>query len=118
MSPPLQTTNKTSGARWLILNIVCSQVSRHVANHLKAEQGKWNAATQQRISATGSVLGAIKNIKMLGMQQTVAGYVEDLRKQELDAARGVRWLMVGYNASGKLTNALDTQHINLGQPFS
>lgn len=67
------------------------------------EQGKWNAATQQRISVTSSMLGAIKNIKMLGMQQTVADHVEDLRKQELAAARGVRWLMVAYNASGKPT---------------
>lgn len=75
-------------------------MSRYVAIHLKVEQGKWNKATQQRISVTSSMLGAMKNIKMLGMQQTVATHVEDLRKQEMTAARGVRWLMVAYNASG------------------
>lgn len=75
-------------------------MSRHVAKHLKPEQGKWNAATQHRISATSSMLGAMKNIKMLGMQQTVANHIEDLRQREMDAAWGVRWLMFGYNASG------------------
>lgn len=82
--------------------VVCSRMSRHVAKHLKAEQGKWNAATQQRISATSSMLASIKNIKMLGIQDFIANHVEDLRRRELDAAKGVRWLMVAYNASGKL----------------
>lgn len=82
-------------------SIVCSRVSRHVAKHLKAAQGKWNTATQQRISATSSMLGAMKNIKMLGMEQAVADHIEDLRQQEMNAAGGVRWLMLGYNASGE-----------------
>lgn len=81
---------------------VCSRVSRYVAIHTKAEQGKWNTATQQRISATSSILGAMKNIKMLGMQQTILNHVEDLRRQDMNAAKGVRWLMVAYNASGEL----------------
>lgn len=90
---------------------VCSRVSRYVAIHLKAEQGKWNTATQQRISVTSSMLGAMKNIKMLGMQQTVADHVENLRQQEMNAAKGVRWLMVAYNASGKLS-------YSCSQPYS
>ncbi|CAN8101311.1 unnamed protein product [Discula destructiva] len=83
----------------IVFIFFCSRVSRYVAIHLKAEQGRWNKATQQRISATSSMLGAMKNIKMLGMQETVANHVEDLRRQEMDAAKGVRWLMVAYNAS-------------------
>lgn len=76
-------------------------MSRHVAIHLKAEQGMWNATTQKRISVTSSMLGAIKNIKMLGMQQPISDHVEDLRVREMGAAKGVRWLMVAYNASGE-----------------
>lgn len=90
----------------LILVIVCSRVSRYVAIHLQTEQGKWNAATQQRISVTSSMLGAMKNIKMLGMQQTVADHVENLRWKEMNAAKGVRWLMVAYNASGELNTPI------------
>lgn len=93
--------NESPPGRSLMSPLVCSRVSRYVAINLKAEQGKWNRATQQRLSVTSSMLGAMKNIKMLGMQQTIASHVEDLRRQEMDAARGVRWLMVAYNASGE-----------------
>lgn len=59
-------------------------------------------ATQQRISFINSVLSSVKNIKMLGMQHAVADRISDLRKHEMDAARGVRLLAVQYGASGKL----------------
>ncbi|KAG6367948.1 hypothetical protein INS49_002148 [Diaporthe citri] len=83
----------------LVLIFFCSRVSRYVAQHLKPEQGKWNVATQQRISFTNSILSSVKNIKMLGMQQAVADRIRDLRKHEMDAARGVRLLTVQYGAS-------------------
>lgn len=38
---------------------------------------------------------------MLGMQQAVADRIRDLRRNEIDAARGVRLLTVQYGASGK-----------------
>ncbi|KAK7743466.1 hypothetical protein SLS53_004000 [Cytospora paraplurivora] len=81
------------------MSAVCSRMSRHVAKNLRARQGKWNAATQQRIAVTSSLLASIKNVKMLGMQEAVTEHVEELRRREMDAARGVRWLMVAYNAS-------------------
>lgn len=87
-------------------DVGCSRVSRYVAIHLKAEQGKWNTATQQRLSVTSSMLGSMKNTKMLGMQQAVANHVEDLRRREMNAAKGVRWLMVAYNASGESLKAV------------
>lgn len=82
-------------------NTVCSHMSRYVAKALKPAQGKWNRATQQRISVINSMLGSIKNVKMLGLQRCVATQVEDLRNQEMCAAAGVRWLFVAYNTSGK-----------------
>ncbi|KAK2596916.1 hypothetical protein N8I77_012799 [Diaporthe amygdali] len=83
----------------LVIIFFCSRVSRYVARNLKPKQGKWNTATQQRISFTNSMLGSIKNIKMLGMQQAVVNHIRDLRKNEMDAAREVRFLMVQYGAS-------------------
>lgn len=77
-------------------------MSRYVAKTLRPAQGKWNKATQQRISMTNSMLGSIKNIKMLGLQKSVSNCVQDLRDEEMHAAAGVRWLSVAYNASGKL----------------
>lgn len=38
---------------------------------------------------------------MLGMQQAVADRIRDLRRIEIDTARGVRLLNVQYGASGK-----------------
>lgn len=81
-------------------------MSRHVAKNLRARQGRWNAATQQRITVTSSLLASIKNVKMLGMQEAVTEHVEELRRREMDAARGVRWLMVAYNASGKIVSLM------------
>lgn len=54
------------------------------------------------------MLGAMKNIKMLGMQEPVTDHAEDLRQQEMNAAKGVRWLMVAYNASGKLSSSFSS----------
>lgn len=77
--PHLSPASRTAGFS-LTICVVCSRVSRYVAINLKVEQGRWNKATQQRISATSSMLGAMKNIKMLGMQESVASHVQDLRK--------------------------------------
>lgn len=87
--------------RVLMWDVVCSRMSRYVAKTLSPAQGRWNKATQQRISVINSMLGSIKNIKMLGLQRSVMDHVEDLRNQEIVAAAGVRWLSVAYNASGQ-----------------
>ncbi|KAK3941519.1 P-loop containing nucleoside triphosphate hydrolase protein [Diplogelasinospora grovesii] len=82
-----------------IIILVCSQVSRYVAQNMKTRQTEWNAATQGRLAVTASVLGNIKTIKMLGLQEKVAQHVHDLRQEEMKKARSVRWVMVIYNAS-------------------
>ncbi|KAJ9151860.1 Canalicular multispecific organic anion transporter 2 [Pleurostoma richardsiae] len=83
----------------LLIIFFCAQVSRYVANNLKGRQGRWNTATQNRMSMTTSVISSIRDIKMLGIQQALENHIQELRHTEMDAARSVRWLMVGYNAS-------------------
>ncbi len=75
-------------------------MSRYVAVHLKDRQTAWNVATQQRIAATSSMLGGIKNIKMVGLQGALYDRIMGLRQHELDNAMKVRWINVAYNASG------------------
>ncbi|KAK3694050.1 ABC transporter type 1, transmembrane domain-containing protein [Podospora appendiculata] len=82
-----------------IIIIVCSQISRYVANNLKSRQTEWNVATQKRISMTSNMLGSIKSIKMLGIQDAVQEYILELRQGEVGKARNVRWMMFIYNAS-------------------
>lgn len=74
-------------------------MSQHVAKNLRPRQGRWNAATQNRISMTTSIISGMKEVKMLGLQATVSTTVENLRQIELQMASKVRWLMVAYNAS-------------------
>lgn len=80
---------------------VSSQVSRYVAKNLKPRQGKWNAATQDRISVTSSILGSIKTIKMTGLQDAVESHIQEARRREINVAGAVRWMMWAYGVSGK-----------------
>lgn len=86
-------------------------MSRYVAQHLKPEQGRWNIAVQQRLSFTNSVLGSIKNMRMLGIQQAVTERIQHLRRNEIDAARGARLLTVQYGASGKPKRIQHANHM-------
>jgi ATP-binding cassette subfamily C (CFTR/MRP) protein 1 len=83
-------------------SLVCSRVSQWMAQNLRKRQKSWNDATQHRISTTSSVLGSMKSVKMLGISDAIINRVEELRHQELEMAKTVRWMMVAYNASGKM----------------
>ncbi|RAH71174.1 putative ABC transporter [Aspergillus aculeatinus CBS 121060] len=87
----------------LIFIYLCSHISRFVAKHLQPRQKAWNSATQQRIGATGSLLSAMKGVKMLGIQQNLTDRIQDLREEELLAASKLRWVM---EANGPTANAL------------
>ncbi|KAF2721401.1 putative ABC transporter [Polychaeton citri CBS 116435] len=83
----------------LILIYLCSHTSRFVAKRLQPRQRAWNAATQNRVAATSSVLSEMKVVKMLGFQYCLTRRIQELRKKELWAASNLRWIMVFYNAS-------------------
>ncbi|KAI0837775.1 ABC transporter [Hypoxylon sp. FL0890] len=83
----------------LFIIFLCSRVSQHVAKNLRSRQGRWNEATQTRISVTSAAISAIKSIKMLGLQQAISARIQRLRENELRMASKVRWMMVAYNAS-------------------
>lgn len=83
----------------LFLIYLCSYMSRFVAKHLQPHQKAWSNATQSRIAATTSVLSAMKDVKMLGLQHKLTHRIQQLRDGELWAASKLRWIMVYYNAS-------------------
>lgn len=91
---------KTESVTYLFVVAVCSRVSRYVARNLKSSQATWNRATQERISATSTMLSSVKTIKMQGLQGIVEKYILGLREEELDKAKRVRLIMAVYNASG------------------
>ncbi|KAF2421220.1 putative ABC transporter [Tothia fuscella] len=83
----------------LFLIYLYSHMSRFVAKHLQPRQKAWNEATQDRIAATTSLLSSMKTVKMLGFQHRLTHHIRDLRKEEIQIASRLKWIMVYYNAS-------------------
>ncbi|KAI1466683.1 P-loop containing nucleoside triphosphate hydrolase protein [Daldinia caldariorum] len=96
----------------LFIIFLCSRMSQYVAKNLRSRQGGWNEATQNRISTTSATIGAMKNVKMLGLQDMISERIERLRQAELHMASRVRWMMVAYNASAN-ANGMFTPVITL-----
>ncbi|KUM60794.1 hypothetical protein ACN42_g6342 [Penicillium freii] len=61
-----------------------------------AHQAKWLEAIEKRISSTSGMLGSIKGVKMLGLQDSLMKFVHGLRISELDISKKFRTLLV-YN---------------------
>lgn len=57
-------------------------------------QAKWLEAIERRISSTSSMLGSIKGVKMLGLQDTLMKFVHGLRMDELNISKKFRTLLV------------------------
>ncbi|KAI0176465.1 ABC transporter [Hypoxylon sp. FL1284] len=83
----------------LIIIVLCSRMSQYVAKNLRKRQGNWNRATQSRISITSAAVSAIKNVKMLGLQNIISVSIERQRQHEIGMANKVRWMNLAYAAS-------------------
>ncbi|KAL4813733.1 P-loop containing nucleoside triphosphate hydrolase protein [Aspergillus spinulosporus] len=59
-----------------------------------ARQGMWLEAIERRISATSSMLGSMKGIKMLGLQSFLMRFVHNMRIDELKISKRFRKLLV------------------------
>ncbi|CBF87872.1 hypothetical protein AN1240.2 [Aspergillus nidulans FGSC A4] len=59
-----------------------------------ARQAMWLEAIERRISATSSMLGSIKGIKMLGLQSFLMKFVHNMRIDELRISKRFRKLLV------------------------
>lgn len=57
-------------------------------------QRLWMAAVQKRVGLTSSVIANMKNIKISGLTQPIARFVEKLRVDELQAGSGFRKLLL------------------------
>ncbi|KAL8695796.1 MAG: hypothetical protein Q9224_003154, partial [Gallowayella concinna] len=79
----------------LAVAIISFLGSLFVTNLVVKRQGLWLVAIQTRISATATMLGSMKRIKMCGLSDTLFENIHDLRIQELDISRGFRRLLIG-----------------------
>jgi hypothetical protein len=63
---------------------------------------EWQMAKQKRIAITTSMLDYLKNIKMMGMANTVMAKIQDSRVFEIAKGNNFRWMLVYFNWSGKI----------------
>ncbi|CAG7951809.1 unnamed protein product [Penicillium salamii] len=68
-----------------------------------ARQAQWLEAIEKRISSTSGMLGSIKGVKMLGLQNSFMKFVHGLRLDELDISKKFRTLLVYNMGFGWLT---------------
>lgn len=59
-------------------------------------------ATQRRISVLSSILGSMKSVKALGVSGATMNYIDQLRGDEINASKNVRFMNAVYNASGMI----------------
>jgi ATP-binding cassette subfamily C (CFTR/MRP) protein 1 len=68
-----------------------------MASITSLKQKIWNGAIQRRIGMTASMLGSMKNVKMMGLSRFMVRNIQDQRIHELDMATGYRWMLLSTN---------------------
>lgn len=63
-------------------------------------QKMWNAAIQERVGVTSSVLGQMKEVKLLGLTQRWSHDIHALRVKELELNASYRKFIVAVNVVG------------------
>ena len=64
-------------------------------NMVVQRQALWLEAIERRISATTTMLGSMKRVKMCGLSDTLFENVHNLRIRELQISKGFRRLLIG-----------------------
>jgi ATP-binding cassette, subfamily C (CFTR/MRP), member 1 len=63
-------------------------------NFVVAKQAQWLEAIEKRISATTTMLGSMKGIKMTGLKNVMHNSIHALRIAELNISKGFRRLLI------------------------
>lgn len=63
-----------------------------MGNAVSARQKSWLRATEKRINFTTSILGSIRNVKVLGLTEVMSSMIEGLRTEELEISKKFRQL--------------------------
>lgn len=89
-----------------LINAVCfvmmSQLPKRMGPAIKA----WNEAIQTRVSITSSVVGSIRETKMLGLVPVWLDYIQSLRTLELKESKKFRLFITIMNILGMYSPSL------------
>ncbi|KAK4076388.1 hypothetical protein Trihar35433_2948 [Trichoderma harzianum] len=86
--------------------IVCTIAMTRLSNFMGPAMKAWNEAIQQRITTTSSVIGSIKEVKMLGRASSWTDSIQLLRVAELQRSKKFRRFITYMNILGNTPSAL------------
>ncbi|KAL7944723.1 P-loop containing nucleoside triphosphate hydrolase protein [Trichoderma barbatum] len=86
--------------------IVCTVAMTRLSNFMGPAMKAWNEAIQQRITITSSVIGSIKEVKMLGRANSWTDSIQQLRVVELQRSKKFRKFITYMNILGNTPSAL------------
>ncbi|PTB57418.1 hypothetical protein M431DRAFT_77311 [Trichoderma harzianum CBS 226.95] len=86
--------------------IVCTVAMTRLSNFMGPAMKAWNEAIQQRITTTSSVIGSIKEVKMLGRASSWTDSIQLLRVAELQRSKKFRRFITYMNILGNTPSAL------------
>ncbi|XXG95509.1 hypothetical protein Hte_001773 [Hypoxylon texense] len=78
----------------IVIVLVCVSGVSFTMRFMDKSQDSWMAAVQRRVGLTSNVIANMKNIKISGLTQRFAHFVEKLRVDELQAGSGFRKLIL------------------------
>ncbi|KAK6835260.1 hypothetical protein RU639_002156 [Aspergillus parasiticus] len=70
--------------------LVCFLASLYLARFMGRGRREWNQAVQKRVTHTSAFLNLIKEIRMLGLTETISNRIQQLRVTELDLSKRFR----------------------------
>ncbi|CAG8893204.1 unnamed protein product [Penicillium egyptiacum] len=76
----------------ILVVIIFTGSSFAMGNAVSARQKSWLRATEKRINFTTSILGSIRNVKVLGLAEVMSSMIERLRTEELEISKKFRQL--------------------------
>ncbi|KAK7953218.1 multidrug resistance-associated [Apiospora saccharicola] len=76
----------------IIIAVVSVGLSTVLASRIGPRQKNWLEATQKRINYTTEILGAMRNVKMLGLAKQMEYNIQNMRENEMTVSRRYRRL--------------------------
>ncbi|CAG8303457.1 unnamed protein product [Penicillium salamii] len=76
----------------ILVAIIFIASSFAMGSAISTRQKHWLGATEKRINLTTSILGSIRNVKVLGLTRTMSSMIEGLRMEELETSKKFRRL--------------------------
>lgn len=83
-----------------------------MGNTVSTRQKTWLQATEKRINFTTAVLGSIRNVKFLGLTETMRDMIEAFRVDELTISKNFRRLQTVRVCMGRqLSNKMNPSRV-------